>query len=268
MKTNVLRRTVGIAILLLALAGFALGRSLALQQEKSLVLPVYLLEGAAFGLALALLGVLRRDVPPAACAVAVAGPLCFYLLSNWAYLAAEHGGVIQLFPSGEGLLLLGACAALLVQGLWRARHTGARLGGGEALVQGLGLLALVMLAGLSTQIHSDLFDVGLWARADGEMPVRLLRCMSWGTCLFLLPLLRRGQRGSGLALLVTGALLTLFYWLTYHTPLNGLVYAEGAGGVFRALRLLTLFFRDQIQLYPMLAVSGLYCLLPARQKGV
>ena len=263
MMARNLRRVAGLALLVLAVIGFSVGRSLALQHAKGLVLPVYLLQAALLGAALAFLDVLRRDVPTAACAVAVAGPLCFYLLGNWAYQVAEHGDVIRLFPAEQGRLLLGACAILLVLGLWRAWRTGAGLGGGEALVQGLALLALTMLAGLVTLVNGELFDVGLWARAAGETPVKLLRYMSWGTCLFLLPLLRRGERGSGWALFLLGLVLSAFAWAMNHTALNGLVYAKGAGGVLRVLRISDLFFRDAISLYPMLAVSGLYCLLPA-----
>lgn len=260
-KRATIQHVVGIVFLGVALFGFYYARALAQQHVQGFMMPIYIMQALLLGAGLAMIGALRDEIPPATCGVAIAGALYVYVIGAWHYALSQQGDAIILFPAEQGRVLFGACTALFVLGVVRLRREKSKPVTVEALVQGLTLLALVLLASLLTTLNRKFYEIGIWSKS--QPATQSLMNLSWVACLFLLPLLKRGKRFAGWVLLIFGVPLLLLLACMTYTPLNAMAYAEDAEGALRVLRFLYSRMGGQFQIFAMLAVSGLYCLLPA-----
>jgi hypothetical protein len=117
---------------------------------------------------------------------------------------------------------------------------------------------MALFACLSRFLTQNLAPLGMGM--EKVTALKVLLNLSWVWCVFLLPFLQKDKWG-GWALLIVGAPMALF--------LNGWVLgsANGAGGgPARAAEGIGAWFNMEAQLFAMLGIGGLYCLIPGRKK--
>lgn len=197
------------------------------------------------------MGVLRARWRAAAYLAAALGVGAYFLLIALNYAGTAYTQMRGLYPEPQGGLLFGLCVVLGVKGaLRRERITG------EALVEALPLLGMVLLACLGHFITTTHAMMGIGTHAGGAL--NLLLKFSWLWCLFLIPFLGK-DRWGGWALLIAGLSMAA---LLCALPMAGAARAGGALGWIDGM------YGGHGVFFLMLGVGGLYCLIPRRESVV